>query len=210
MKLPEPPLWWGRRWHKCPQDGAVPLHWGGKAAALPLPGLLPCMLRISTSKTRIMRLSLKLHKGQPSTEEFAMDFLILSKTNGQLEQRKKFWSMEQRKKFWSKTRTHPSKSGQARLNWTSLMYVYFLRNFLNHGKIGWQRRGCVKTTFLSLQWKLYLAMCNAKGVRVLLASRCSWFQAVSRGISHLKSTNIMFYTRCRAGPTACLHSNPLF
>lgn len=49
-------VWWGRRWAECPQDGAVPLHWGGKAAALPLPGLLPCMLRISTEITGIMHL----------------------------------------------------------------------------------------------------------------------------------------------------------
>lgn len=199
MKLPELPLWWGRRWDKCPQDGAVPLHWGGKAAALPLPGLLPCMLRISTSMTGITHLSFKLHKGQPLTEEFAMDFWIFTKTNGQL---------EERKKNWSRTRAHPSKSGQARTSWTSLMYLCFLRNFLNHGKIGWERRACVSITFSSLRWKLYLAMCSAKGVRVLLASRC-WFWAVSRGMSFLKSTNITSYTCCRAGPAACLHSSPL-
>lgn len=48
---------------------------GEEAVALALPGLLPCMLCISTEITRIMHFSFKLHQGPSSTEEFAVDFL---------------------------------------------------------------------------------------------------------------------------------------
>lgn len=55
---------------------------------------LPCSLCIATSTTG-SHISSTLHKGQPSTEEFAVGFWVLSKINGQLESEGKLQSKPQ-------------------------------------------------------------------------------------------------------------------
>lgn len=158
MKVPERPLCWGRRWGKCPPDGAVPLHWGGKAAALPPPGLLPRLPRIAAPRTGV---SLSNHtKDSPRQKNFLWIFALCLKLMD---------SWNKGEKIKAKIRGHPNKSDQARLNWTGLVHLCFLRDFLNRGKIWWERRGCASTILCLQRQKVYLAISNAKVLRVLVA-----------------------------------------